>query len=92
VGAGAHATNKAAYQEPKERQRLRRQERLAELLAEGGVSMADLNEGQMHAGWKVQLADRLQRKMGVPVVWLAVALNWGRPAALAPAFADFGRL
>jgi len=49
-------------------------------LAERAVSVvADLNQGQRHAGWKVQLADQLQREMGVPVVWLAVALNWGRP-------------
>lgn len=79
---GANPASKAEYQVPKEIQRLRWEARLAEFLAEGGLSLADLNHGPKHAGWKVQLADRLQREMGVPVVWLAVALNWGRPAAL----------
>jgi len=31
--------------------------------------------GGRHAGRKVQLAKRLQREGGLPVVWLAVALN-----------------
>jgi len=82
VAQGANPASKAEYQEPKEMQRLRWETRLAELLAEGGHSLADLNQGHKHARWKVQLADRLQREMGVPVVWLAVALHWGRPAAL----------
>ena len=75
VPPGANATNKAEYREPKEMQRLRWEARLAELPAEGGVSMADLNQGQRHPGWKDQLADQLQREMGVPVILLAVALN-----------------
>jgi hypothetical protein len=34
------------------------------------------------AKWKVEVADQLQREMGVSAVWLAKELDWGKPATV----------
>ena len=73
---------RAEYQEPKALQRLRWKRRLVELLAEGGRIEADLEQQGRGAKWKLQLADQLQREMGVPIVWLTEEFKWRRPAAV----------
>ena len=76
------AGDAAEYQDPKEFQQRRWEKRLKALLEENEISLEDAGKGMRSASWKVRLADQLRREMGVPVVWLAQALNCGRPGAL----------
>jgi putative transposase len=72
----------AEYLEPKEMQELRWERRFAELLQEAGLESSDLDDSRIQQVWKWQIADRMQKEMGVPLVWLAEALKIGRPATL----------
>lgn len=82
VANSTREENKAEYQEPKVLQKLRWKRRLAELLVEAGRTEADLEQRGRGAKWKVQLADKLQREMGVPVVWIAEELKWRKAASV----------
>jgi len=79
--AGESAPN-AEYLEPKEMQELRWKTRFHELLREAGREPMGLEGPQKQPAWKWQIADRMQREMGVPLVWLADSLNIGRSATL----------
>ena len=73
---------KAEYLEPKEMQILRWETRFHELLREMGRESADLEFSKKQLPWKWRVADRMQREMGVPLVWLADALKINRAATL----------
>ncbi|MCF3648528.1 transposase [Synoicihabitans lomoniglobus] len=73
---------RAEYVEPKELMERRWALRLREIMAKQGLSESDLAQRISGTKWKVAIADQLQREMGVPVVWLANALKWGRPASV----------
>ena len=82
VAEAPREANGAEYQEPKVLQRLRWKRRLAELMREKGQTESDLALRGRSAKWKVGVADQLQREMGVSAVWLAKALEWGKPATV----------
>ncbi len=73
---------KAEYAEPKEMQILRWETRFNELLREVGRESTDLEFSGKQPSWKWRGADRMQRGMGVPLVWLAGALKIDRSATL----------
>lgn len=76
------SAERAEYREPVEMQQLRWETRLNELMVAAGRGVDDLETSGRAARWKVEVADQLQREMGVPAVWLAEKLKTGRPASL----------
>ncbi len=82
LAAKPAAGPKSEYQEPKQVQEARWSARLKELLSEQGLAEADLLTRKLSAKRKAALAEQLREEMGVPVVWLAEAMHWGKPAAV----------
>jgi hypothetical protein len=82
---------KAEYLEPKEMQILRWETRFHALLREMGRESTDLEISGKQPSWQWRVADRMQREMGVPLVWLADALKIERSATLRTALARMRR-
>lgn len=56
--------------------------RLKQELAESGKSESDLAAARKSADWKITIAERMQRELGVPIKWLARELKMGNPASV----------
>ena len=56
--------------------------RMDQELKELGKTSADLNADRKSAPWKIQLAERLQREIGVSVAWMASELRMGKPSSV----------
>ena len=78
----ASVDQKSEYRDPKELRELRWEDRLQVLLKTAGKRAEDLVEKRQAARWKIGIADRMQRELGVPVVWLAKTLRMGTPASV----------
>lgn len=50
---------------------------LKQELADEGKSPTDLESDRKSAPWKIAVAERLQRELGVPIKWIARELNMG---------------
>lgn len=56
--------------------------RLKQELAEADKAEADFETARKGADWKVTIAERMQRELGVPIRWLARELQMGNPASV----------
>ena len=56
--------------------------RLRQELAEAGKAETDLSTARKGADWKVTIAERMQRELGVPIKWLAQELQMGSPGSV----------
>jgi len=56
--------------------------RLKQELAEAGKSDEEVRSSRKGVSWKIAIADRLQRELGVPIKWIARELNMGNPTSV----------
>ena len=56
--------------------------RLKQELTEAGKSQQDLVSARKGADWKIAIANRLQRELGVSIKWIASELHMGRPGSV----------
>ncbi len=68
------------HREPREIREAGWAAQLRQMLIESGHATGELENSRKNARWKLEIADELQRKHGASVVWLAAALQLGKPA------------
>tara|TARA_B110000483_G_scaffold9894_2_gene11702 strand:- start:296 stop:1240 length:945 start_codon:yes stop_codon:yes gene_type:complete len=67
---------------PREMLQIKWRLRLEEELKELSKSAEELMADRKSAGWKVALAERLQRETGASTIWLAESLHMGQPSSV----------